>query len=186
MTAVLLLRDAASQTMNFDMQRLPLMQSALVNLFTRCGDQLTVEQCLDGVSRVAPDGIMDAEMCRIAVRFLARLPHDRLVRDVYAELVQDMDTDALDEVARVYDPVSTELQRDAQAVRSRGAFLINFEQAQELARDLEEKSRKVLRLEQHNAALEAALRQAVNGTLPVWECNMPSRPRNGHGKGPIA
>jgi len=162
MNAVVLLREAASQTMNFDMNRLPLVQSALVNLFTRCADGLTVEQCLDGMSRVGPDAVMDAVMCRIALRFLARMPHDRLVREVYDELAQDLDGAAVTEAARIYDPLSTKLRREAEAMRGLGFVAITRTQGEDFARDLEESALQALRLEQRCAALEAQVRMMVN------------------------
>ncbi|GBR09426.1 hypothetical protein [Gluconobacter frateurii] len=161
MNAVVMLREAASQTMNFDMNRLPLVQSALVNLFTRCADGLTVEQCLDGMSRVGPDAVMDAVMCRIALRFLARMPHDRLVREVYDELAQDLDGAAVTEAARIYDPLSTKLRREAEAMRGLGFVAITRTQGEEFARDLEESALQALRLEQRCAALEAQIRMMV-------------------------
>nr|WP_294915391.1 hypothetical protein [uncultured Neokomagataea sp.] len=183
--ACALLKEAARNTMGFDMQRLPLVQSMLLSVFRHRVPGLSVRHIYEG----AEDWRRVPGMCerdrRVCQRFLALLPHDRLVRDVYAELAQDMDTDALDEAARVYDPVSMELQHDAQAVRSRGAFVINFEQAQELARDLDEKAGKVLRLEQRCAALEDALRMAINGIFPVWTC-APSQPQETPRKGPVA
>ncbi|MBS0995824.1 hypothetical protein [Gluconobacter cerinus] len=168
MNAVVMLREAASQTMNFDMNRLPLVQSALVNLFTRCADGLTVEQCLDGMSRVGPDAVMDVVMCRIALRFLARMPHDRLVREVYDELAQDLDGAAVTEAARIYEPLSTELRRDAEAMRGLRVVMIDRMQGEELARDLDDKADKALRLEQRNAALEAQIRTMMNERYPAY------------------
>lgn len=167
MNAVVMLREAASQTMNFDMNRLPLVQSALVNLFTRCADGLTVEQCLDGMSRVGPDAVMDVVMCRIALRFLARMPHDRLVREVYDELAQDLDSAAVTEAARIYEPLSTKLRREAEAMRGLGFVAITRTQGEDFARDLEESALQAVRLEQRCVALEAQIRMMMDKKTPT-------------------
>ena len=162
------------------MKRLALVQSALVKLFTRCADGLTVEQCLDGMSRVGTDAVMDVVMCRIALRFLARMPHDRLIREVYDELAQDLDGAAVTEAARIYEPLSTELRREAEAMRGLRFVMINRDQGEEFARDLDEKAAKALRLEQRCAALEAQVLAMAEGRIPLWRHQMASAPRQHH------
>ena len=179
MNAVAMLREAASQTMNFDMARLPSAQSVLINLFARCGAEVTVEDALEGLLRVGPDGVMDAVVRRIAIRLLGRLPSDRLLSDVRNELAQDLDTDELAECRVLYETLSQELRRDAAAVRGLGIIAISQTQGEAFAQDLEAKADKAQQLERRNAALEAQLRAMMSGSVR-WVHAVPSMPRPRH------
>ncbi|KXV51165.1 hypothetical protein AD945_00625 [Gluconobacter albidus] len=179
MSAVVMLREAASQTMNFDMAQLPYAQSVLIDLFSRCGAETSVEDVLEGMSRVGPDGVMDAVVRRIAIRLLGRLPSDRLVSDVQNELAQDLDTDALAECRVFYETLSQELRRDAAAVRGLGIIAISQTQGEVFARDLEAKAAKAEQLERRIAALEAQVRASMAGSVR-WVHAMSSTPRPHH------
>lgn len=179
MSAVAMLREAASQTMNFDMNRLPYAQSVLINLFSRCGAEVTVEHALDGVLRAGPDGVMDAVVRRIAIRLLGRLPSDQLVSEVRDELSQDLDTDELAECWVLYETLSQELRRDAAAVRGLGIIAISQTQGEVFAQDLEAKADKAEQMERRIAALEAQVRASVAGAVR-WVHAMPSTPRPHH------
>ena len=176
MSAVAMLREAASQTMNFDMAQLPYAQSVLIDLFSRCGAEASVEDVLEGVSRVGPDGVMDAVMRRIALRLLGRLPSDRLVSDVQNELAQDLDTDELAECRVLYETLSQELRRDAAAVRGLGIIAISQTQGEVFAQDLEAKADKAEQLERRVAVLEAQVRATMSGSVR-WVHAMSSTPR---------
>lgn len=180
MNAVVMLREAASQTMNFDMNRLPYAQSVLINLFSRCGAEVTVEDALEGMLRVGPDGVMDAVVRRITIRLLGRLPSDRLVSEVRDELSQDLDTDELAECQVRYETLSQELRRDADAVRGLGIIAISQTQGEAFALDLEAKADKAEQLERRNAALEAQVRAMVNGKFRMLHI---SRGLLSHGTG---
>ncbi|EHH67589.1 hypothetical protein [Gluconobacter morbifer] len=157
MNAVAMLREAASQTMGFDMGWLPKAQAVLINLFSRCGDETTVEDCMEGINRVGPDGVMGACERRIALRLLARLPADRLISDVRNELVQDLDQNAVEDCLAVSETLSMELFRDAAAIRGLGFVSISRTQGEEFARNLEAKAEKARQLENENAVLRARL-----------------------------
>ena len=163
MNAVAMLREAASQTMNFDMAQLPYVQSVLIDLFSRCGAEGTVEDALEGMLRVGPDGVMDAVARRIAIRLLGRLPSDRLLSDVRNELAQDLDTDELAECRVLYETLSQELRRDAAAVRGLGIIAISQTQGEAFAQDLEAKADKAERMERRIAFLESQFRVMASG-----------------------
>lgn len=179
MSAVVMLREAASQTMNFDMAQLPYVQSVLIDLFSRCGAEGTVEDALEGMLRVGPDGVMDAVARRIAIRMLGRLPSDRLLSDVRNELAQDLDTDELAECRVLYETLSQELRRDAAAVRGVGIIAISRTQGEAFAQDLEAKADKAEQLERRVSSLEAQVRAMVSGSVR-WVNAMPSTPRPHH------
>ncbi|MBF0858823.1 hypothetical protein HKD24_06295 [Gluconobacter sp. LMG 31484] len=163
MNAVAMLRESASQVTNFDIAQLPYVQSVLIDLFSRCSVEATVEDALEGMLRVGPDGVMDAVARRIAIRLLGRLPSDRLLSDVRNELAQDLDTDELAECRVLYETLSQELRRDAAAVRGLGIVAISQTQGEAFAQDLEAKADRAEQLERRNAALEAQIRAMVTG-----------------------
>ena len=179
MNAIAMLREAASQTMGFDMNRLPYAQSILISLFGRCGAEVTVEDALEGMLRVGPDGVMDAVDRRIAIRLLGRLPADRLLSEVRDELAQDLDADALAECRGLYETLSQELRRDAAAVRGLGIIVISKTQGETFAQDLEAKADKAEQLERRISALEAQIRASVAHQVR-WVHTMASTPRPPH------